>query len=82
MAKVYKCDPKHGFCETMRQRSLPANDNRTGLVAFVTVNLETRKTTLAGINHKLSGRDNGVLLNYCPYCGASLKPFLEPVLAK
>jgi hypothetical protein len=76
---------RRGFCRRLDER-MPglANEKRAGFVvlALTPVSrdpktgavrmIETAKTYTAGVAYYLNARDKGMMLNYCPFCGAKI----------
>lgn len=50
-----------------------ANHYGRGLTAIVLTNLATGTSRVAGIAYRKSGKDNGLMLNYCPWCGEPIE---------
>jgi hypothetical protein len=64
-------------CLTLdRMLAEEANAHKAGLVVFALTNMLTGDSRVAGVVCKRSARDNGVLLNFCPFCGHDLRPML------
>lgn len=74
--KITKCDVKKGiFCFVM-EKMLEPEDNahhRKGLTRLIILNFDKGTQALWGVSYGRGRSDPGVMLNYCPWCGASLK---------
>jgi hypothetical protein len=71
---VIKCeDGEH--CETMFDMLDHQDDSRRGFSGVTTINLKTGTCRYIGVRYCKSGKgkDRGVMLNFCPFCGASLQ---------
>jgi hypothetical protein len=66
-------DEEWRFCKSMDRAAQLINDHRKGLVPIEVTHVETLKTRMIGIAYKTGPHDKGVMLNQCPWCGASLK---------
>lgn len=68
-----KCT-KSEFCPGLKKIYLKdeANDYGPGMVVTILTNEETLKETMLGVAYKKSKRDPGILVNFCPSCGAKL----------
>lgn len=60
------------FCERLTERLDYTNSRIKGLSEVVLTNFVTNKTRTAGIVYKTELRDNGMMLNFCPFCGVQL----------
>jgi hypothetical protein len=78
--KDWKCR-KGKWCEVMEERLAPeANHFKKGYFhLFVTTNLASPKLerSLVGIVHQKDAKDNGMVLNFCPWCGVDLKKITD-----
>jgi hypothetical protein len=68
--------PKGPWCTTMATRLAEQTSarHRAGIEVFVTTNDKTLARTIHGIVHRANRRDNGLMLNHCPWCGAWISP--------
>lgn len=76
-----RCDKDDICASLLRHLNLEANRGK-GLSSFVLHNLDGKspffgKHRFAGIVYRESASDNGTMINYCPWCGASLRHFLK-----
>lgn len=71
-----RCD-RDRFCETMTRAIDNTNGKGGGLEAFEVVNMRTLKTRLVGIRYRTCKSDRGVLINFCPWCGTDMRPWLN-----
>lgn len=65
------------LCPRMEER-LNDSPHQKGLCRLVLTVFHEDRHWLAGVFYRKTPRDNGVLLNHCPWCGQSLIP---PALA-
>ena len=67
-----RCSRK-GFCSGMGPNI--TFGERRGLNSVILTNLKTLKKRFAGVRYCLtnSKKDVGIMLNFCPWCGASLQ---------
>ncbi len=72
-----KCDGKGSHCKALQNNLCEAN--RPGLACLITINLKNGQEQLRGVYYKRLERDKGVMLNYCPFCGADLRPMHEGI---
>ena len=49
-----------------------ANARRKGFVLMVAMHLESGDMRVVGVCYKMSGKDSGLMLNFCPFCGGDL----------
>lgn len=82
MKKRTRCaGPDGPYCGLLDQRlEAFANASRKGLVLvqfsrFTDDGVTTRNV---GIAHKEGPRDGGLMLNFCPWCGADIRPKEAP----
>ena len=64
-------------CGTMEQRL--TDGHKAGFFVLVLFNMKTEKDVVKGIAYKQNARDNGLMLNYCPWCGTKLMEDGKPV---
>ncbi len=60
-----KCN-KDGCCNHLAER---LGDGGKGFKALYTVRRDSNVTRFLGVAYKTSAKDNGLLLNRCPFCG-------------
>ena len=53
------------------------NDRKKGLVPVQVYNNATRELYMLGITYKSKATDPGIMLNQCPWCGASLRANMD-----
>lgn len=73
--EVKKCNKESGFCEIMQDRVESSGTSGKGLKTLTVMNGKTGKMSVDGIFYKTSAKDNGLMLNNCPWCGESLEWF-------
>jgi len=67
--KFKKCDSS-GLCEHLSVRiSGNGFGNAKGFHCLNTVNLKTNAHRFLGVSYKMGGKDKGLMLNFCPFCG-------------
>lgn len=76
-----KCDTE-GICGSLKRHLNQEANRGRGLSAFVLTDLDGhsplfRSYRFAGVTFRDSAADNGVLINFCPWCGVSLEHFLR-----
>jgi hypothetical protein len=71
--RVPKCSAG-GFCSTLLERF---SDNKRGLTSVTTINLKTGESKTIGVRYCLNAKDNGLMLNFCPWCGEDIQFFRE-----
>ena len=71
MKRVAKCSEKQ-WCSTMSER---ISDKRHGFENVNLLNLKTGIMRNIGLRYRLSGKDRGLMLNFCPWCGADIRYF-------
>ena len=57
---------KDGCCTHLAER---LGDGGKGFKALHTVKRDSNVTRFLGVAYKTSAKDNGLLLNWCPFCG-------------
>jgi hypothetical protein len=81
--EYHKCNVKEGFCPTLEQ--FTQSDRHTkGFSWFNIFDHEngTTKIKTIGVVYKENTKSNGILLNYCPFCGEDLHPFRAEYVKK
>jgi len=78
IAPDYKpCDPRAmRLCPTLDARThAEANTRRAGFDVLVTSQLGERiRDTWRGVVFRMSAKDVGLMVNFCPFCGTDLRP--------
>jgi hypothetical protein len=77
MAKkeYHKCGKEKGFCPTLEKFTQPGDGKAKGLSYFTVLDIDTLKILTLGIVYREKAGANGIMLNYCPFCGEDLRPF-------
>ena len=57
------------MCEFLSERVLLGMGGGAGLHTVVTINVNTGVNTFRGVAYKVAAKDNGLLINFCPFCG-------------
>ena len=69
---------KRDLCETLSDRlNQESNAHKKGFTTIVIFSSRTRKFKTIGVAYKKNSKDEGVMLNFCPFCGESLKGLLK-----
>jgi len=88
----HPCNKEKGYCVSLKNVTQPRG-NYKGLSWFVILpnlndllnrqqfSIEKEAKTI-GVVYKEKAQDNGVMLNYCPFCGSDLRPFRDDYLTK
>jgi len=69
--KPWKCSKKK-WCKTLADRLQIKNAHGKGLAPFVLMSMTTGKDTVYGVVYKTDAKDDGVLLNVCPWCAEKI----------
>jgi hypothetical protein len=74
--EYHKCSKEKGFCPTLEDFT-QADSHVKGLSWFNIFDHENGSTKIKtiGVVYKRKVSDNGIMLNYCPFCGKDLRPF-------
>ena len=64
------CTPK-GWCPGL-DRVLGPDDGTAGFSPLIVMHKDTGARRLVGVRFRSKYRDNGVMLNFCPFCGAEI----------
>lgn len=70
-----KCSRLSGFCPGMENfyiKGREANECGPGFQPVVLTNMMTQDNKLVGVSYKTAKKDKGILINFCPSCGAEL----------
>lgn len=67
-----KCSSK-AFCETLKSKIQPGPTSAKGIVGVQLINMQTLERTRYLVAYQSGPKDRGLVLNYCPWCGGSLK---------
>lgn len=66
----------------MADRLDARNANRRGLSSLVLFNIKTGKSALIGVGYRRARGDKGLMLNFCPWCGAKILWDKKPAYRK
>ena len=71
--------PSGPWCKTMSWRLDQEADTkgRQALAELILTSFTDGTERLAGVFHRAWTRDRGLMLNYCPWCGARISPCNE-----
>lgn len=62
------------LCPTMMDHADRAPSHKKGLSYVVVADIATLEYATYGIVYKKTANDRGLMLNYCPWCGADISP--------
>lgn len=64
---------KRTFCRRLDQMLAPeANVKQKGLSVMVVTKWQTSESRAVGVVYRTGAKDRGLMVNFCPWCGASL----------
>jgi len=66
-----KCTDKE-YCVFLTER-MGDTYHQKGIVPLNLMNIETGNERHAGLVYKRTSNDRGLMLNYCPFCGVSIR---------
>ena len=75
--RVQRCVPEEKrLCSSLSERAhVEANTtHRAGFDVLVTYQMATGHELWRGVAYRTSGKDRGVMINFCPFCGADFRP--------
>ena len=72
MSDSWKCNKKK-FCRSMQDRIQGENCRLKGLDTLVLMSTKDFKRSVAGVVYKKTASDKGLMLNFCPWCGAPIE---------
>jgi hypothetical protein len=72
--EYHVCSKEKGYCRTLEKYCQPSGHVK-GMSFFDVLNRERKKIITKGVVYRENSRDNGILFNFCPFCGADLRPF-------
>lgn len=70
---------REAFCKALDDRIEGTNEKRKGFQSVEVVNLAEVKTETIGVAYRLSAKDKGLMLNFCPFCGEKILWRKDPV---
>lgn len=78
-AEYKPCDPSsRRLCKTLHDRThAMANARRAGIHVLQLMNMETGTFRTLGPVFRTSAKDRGLVLNFCPWCGADWRPIYK-----
>jgi len=65
MAEIIRCNDKN-VCPALQERLV---ESGRGFYSIDTVSIHHNRTKFQGVAYKKSGKDKGLMLNWCPFCG-------------
>jgi hypothetical protein len=68
MSEFKRCNSKR-MCRFLQERVICGICGGVGLHTVDTTSFRTGKTYFRGVAYKTSAKDNGLVINYCPFCG-------------
>lgn len=79
--KTPKGCTEKAFCKSLnRVMNDEPNSRAKGFSLLQMIKMSTGKMSWPAVVYKMNAKDRGVCLNFCPFCGADLQPFLKPHL--
>jgi hypothetical protein len=80
--KWHPCSQEQGFCPSMEQRIKFPGEKGYGFFALMVIkrsDLEKNQVQekLKGVMYKSNKNDNGLMMNFCPFCGSKIDWFRE-----
>ena len=75
MATRAKCSTS-GYCDPLLERLGENNRTSKGFAALTLIN-EEGDITVTTPAYYLGGKDVGVFINYCPWCGVKMAPIMK-----
>lgn len=75
MATRAKCDTE-GYCDPMLDRLGENNRTGKGFAALTLIDNDCNVTVTTPAYY-MGGKDRGVFINYCPWCGVEMAPIRE-----
>jgi len=57
------------MCEFLSERVLLGMGGGAGLHTVETYNFTTEERIFRGVAYKMNAKDNGLMINHCPFCG-------------
>jgi hypothetical protein len=82
MIKRPKCERVNGFCDTLFDRLHEANYRGKGFSPYTVIyredlSKENFEPKVLGVRYRMNAGDQGIMLNYCPFCGSKLDWFRD-----
>lgn len=75
MGKQVKCaGPDGPWCPSLDGRLQDVNARTRGLAALELTTFSTGAKRVVGVYYRTGAKDPGLLLNFCPWCGADIQP--------
>lgn len=74
-----RCDGGE-HCQIMNEMLDVADDNRRGFSGVTTLNIKESVMRYIGVRYCKTAKrsDKGIMLNFCPFCGASIQWWERP----
>ena len=80
--EYHECSVEKGFCPTLEKFTQAGEGKPKGLAFFNVIDINTLQIKTLGVIYREKPKDNGILLNYCPFCGKDLRPFRADSMKK
>lgn len=68
MSELEKCS-EDGFCKYLLDRAASYGEKKKGFRIATYMDSKSRKMTGSIISYHDDGKDNGTIIDYCPFCG-------------
>jgi hypothetical protein len=87
--EYHECSVEKGFCPTLEK--FTQSDRHTKGLSWFTVmpssfldrkSFSLNELKTIGVIYKENAKSNGIMLNYCPFCGKDLRPFRTDYVKK
>jgi hypothetical protein len=80
--KWHPCSLEQGFCSSMARRIKFPGEKGYGFFALMVIKRSDLEKTqaqekLKGVMYKSDKKDNGLMMNFCPFCGSKIDWFRE-----
>jgi hypothetical protein len=62
-----------GFCQFLLDRVVTYGEKKRGLRIATYMNSKSRKMVGSLVSYHNDGKDNGLVIDYCPFCGFCFK---------
>jgi hypothetical protein len=73
MEEYKKCNANDGFCKTLNERMDMLGHRGKGIQPLMVMTKSYTSMETRGAMYKTNAKDRGLMLNFCPFCGESLR---------
>jgi hypothetical protein len=73
----HPCNREQGLCQKIRELVRFPGEVETGLFVVMTMENDYKESEIQGIMYKEDKEAKGLMLNFCPICGAKIDWFRE-----